>query len=633
MKLQIAILSALLLITNGLIAQPLTPAETNIPVRDGQTLAADIYIPQPETTRPTILIQTPYNKLFYRYSLPLGIGTEVDNSQYNFVIVDWRGFYASAAAANTEADRGEDGYDIIDWIKDQSWSDGKIGTWGPSALGKVQFKTAREQHPNHTCAVPVVASPQMLYQIYYPNGVYREEYVEQLDALGYGMSTILEAHPYYDLTWQYIENETFYPEMIEIPMLMIGGWFDHDPEFKIQYFQDLLSNSPPTIAEQHKLLIGPWAHGGFGQAQVGSEQQGELFFPEAAGYSDEYALDFFDYHLLNAYNGWPANPSIKYFQMGDMEWRSSESWPLPNTAQTLYFQANGSLSNQMPAIDDTCSSFLYDPRDPSPTIGGPTLRQDLLQGPYDQSTEVESRDDILIFDTQNLTENLSINGNIHLNLFVSSNRPDTDFAVRLCDVYPDGRSILLLDGIYRMRFRDGFTQADESFMTEGEIYPIEIVLSGIAHSFLSNHKLRVDISSSNYPRFHRNINNGEALYSAGDTLVALNALHHNADYPSSLLLPISQSTSVSILENKAIQLGNPFPNPATKQLFVPYQCPSDMGVTIQITDISGRVLKTDMLTKGENMLELNLDTYTPGMYQIKFTFGNKHVQSIKFVKQ
>lgn len=614
-------------------SQPLTPNETNILVRDGQTLAADIYIPQPETARATILIQTPYNKFFYRYALPLNIGTDLDNSLYNLVIVDWRGFYASSAAASTEADRGEDGYDIIDWIKDQSWSNGKIGTWGASALGKIQFQTAKEQHPNHTCAVPLVASPQMKYQMYYPNGVYREEYVEQLDALGYGLSSILEAHPYYDFTWQYIESETFYPETIEIPMLMIGGWFDHDTEFKIQYFQDLLANSPSDIAEQHKLLIGPWAHGGFGQAHVGSEQQGELFFPQAEGYSDEYALEFFDYYLLNAYNGWPANPSIKYFQMGDMEWRSSESWPLPNTPQTLYFQADGSLSNLMPELGDTCSSFLYDPRDPSPTIGGPTLRQNLLQGPYDQAMEVESRDDILIFDTPSLTENLSINGNIHINLFVSSNRPDTDFAVRLCDVYPDGRSILLLDGIYRMRFRNGLTQTDENFMTEGEIYLIEIVLPSLAHSFLSNHKLCVDISSSNYPRFHRNINNGEALYSSNDTLIALNAIHHNANHPSSLLLPISQSTSISNIENNAIQLGNPFPNPATKQLYIPYQCPSDMSVTIQITDISGRVFTTDMLTKGENMLELNLDTYTSGLYQIKFTFGNKHVQSIKFVKQ
>ncbi|MEA1873018.1 MAG: CocE/NonD family hydrolase [Bacteroidota bacterium] len=629
----VLLLIYLLFVFGNVFSQPLTPNEQNIPVRDGENLAADIYIPQPETVRPTILIQTPYNKLFYRYSLPLDIGTEVDNSPYNFVIVDWRGFYASAGAASTEANRGEDGYDIIDWIKDQSWSDGKIGTWGPSALGKIQFETAREQHPNHTCAVPLVASPQMLYQIYYPNGVYREEYVEQLDALGYGMSTILEAHPYYDFTWQYIENETFYPETIEIPMLMIGGWFDHNTDFKIQCFQDLLENSPSEIAEQHKLLIGPWAHGGFGQAQVGSEQQGELFFPETEGYSDEYAIAFFDYYLLNADNDWPNNPTVKYFQMGDMEWRSSESWPLPTTPETLYFQADGSLSNIMPELSDTCSSFLYDPRDPSPTIGGPTLRQDLLQGPYDQATEVESRNDILIFDTPALTENLSINGNIHVNLYVSSNRTDTDFAVRLCDVYPDGRSILLLDGIYRMRFRNGFEQTDESFMTEGEIYPIEIVLPSLAHSFLSNHKLRVDISSSNYPRFHRNINNGEELYSSGDTLTALNATHHNSDHPSSLLLPIKQNNSISNLRNNAIQLGNAFPNPAKKQVFVPYQCPNDMSVYIQVTDISGKLVETKTLAKGHSLLGLNIDSYTPGLYQVKFTFSSKLIQSIKFVKQ
>jgi uncharacterized protein len=586
-------------------AQPLTPQEVWIPMRDGDSLAADLHAPQPEQPRPTILVQTPYNKYYFRFNLPVGYGTDIDECPYNFVIMDWRGFYASSEASNPDATRGEDGYDAIDWIKDQPWSDGNIGTWGASALGKVQFMTANEHHPNHICAVPIVASPEYNYHVYYPNGVYRDEYMEQLDGLGFGISAWIDAHPYHDWLWTYVEDSTYAPEEIQIPMLMIGGWYDHATEWVIRYFNGIRSQSPPGIADQHKLMMGPWAHN-----TIGKLSQGELDFPAAEDLSEQYAQAFFEYHLLNAYNGWPYNPVVKYFQMGDMNWYDTESWPPSDFIDdTFYLHGDGSMSANTLAAEDSCSTFSYDPRDPSPTIGGPTLHTDLQQGPYDQSPVVESRDDILIFDSGELDEPISVAGAPRVVLHVSSNRTDTDFAVRLTDVYPDGRSMILADGIYRMRFRNGYTSTAESLITPGDIYQIEIELPDMAQTFPAGHHIRLDITSSNYPRFHRNINNGEDLYAPGDTLAALNKVYHNASNLSSLILPVASSVNLTSEKKKAVNF-YPNPLPAGEKLTIT----GVSGETISIYNTCGQLVKSVKLSNNKTYINLS----EPGVYILKF---------------
>lgn len=249
-----------LLTTICLHTQFLQPFVKQIPMRDGKWLAADCYVhaTSGSVKYPTILIQTPYNRLLYRLGLPLGVGMNFDSCSYAFVIVDWRGFYGSTSAAVPNPDRGKDGYDVIEWIVNQPWSNGKVGTWGPSALGKIQYMTARENHPSHVCAVPVVAAPQNLYLDYFPGGVYRKEYVDQLDALGYGMSPLLLGHPYYDTYWQIAEWLSYYPQDIHIPMFLIGGWFDHNIQLMLDFFTALQSQSDATVRVKHKFLIGPW---------------------------------------------------------------------------------------------------------------------------------------------------------------------------------------------------------------------------------------------------------------------------------------------------------------------------------------------------------------------------------------
>ena len=595
-------------------SQPLQPTEVSIEMRDNKFLAADLHIHSDLNPRPVILIQTPYNKNLFRYGLPLGVGINFANSHYNFVIVDWRGFYGSASAMVSQPKRGEDGYDIIEWISNQGWCNGKVGTWGPSALGKIQYETAKEQHPAHICAVPLVASPEFLYQSYYPNGVYRKEYLDQLDALGYGLSAIILANPHFNNTWNFIQNNNFYPQSINIPMLLIAGWYDHNIEEMLKYFADMRNLSHISVKNKHKLLVGPWAHGGFGMAHVGTEQQGELFFAEAAGYSNQKANDFFDFYLREIDNMWESNsPVINYFQMGEMTWNSAENWPpLDFDDFKFYLHQNGNMNYNLPENDNSFSEIIYDPRDPSPTIGGATLRNDLLQGPYDQSLLVESRDDIITYTTEVLQYPFRLVGKPTVKLFVASNRTDTDFAIRLCDVYPDNRSILLSEGIFRMRFRNGFTINDTSFINPGTIYEIDIELPNTAHTFMPGHSIRLNISSSNYPRFDNNLNNGGAMYVAGDTLVADNRLYHNFTNSSRLILP--GETITYSFENKHNDISI-FPVPAGSNEILSIEH-IEIIKAIIVYDLEGRIVMLEN-NINENSLKLNLNSFKIGVYHLR----------------
>ncbi len=622
------VLFLLIISTVYALSQPLTPDSYMVEMRDGNELAIDVYLPDTEYARPTILIQTPYNKFFLRYNLPLGVGTDLETSLYNFVVVDWRGFYGSSAAPAVSYDRGLDGYDIIDWIVQQEWSDGMVGTWGPSALGKIQFQTAKYQHPNHICAVPLVASPEFLYQSYFPNGVYRTEYVEQLDNLGYGMSETLLANPHYNAVWQYVENQNYYPDQIQIPCLMIGGWYDHATDEMLKYFDAICTESPDGISNQHRMIMGPWAHGGFGATQVGTSTQGELEFPEAEAYNDEKANQFFQYYLMGAEFDWlGANPKYAYFQMGDMEWKGSELWPPEDLVSKKFYCNNLSELTETPPTETSSSlPIFYDPRDPSPTVGSCTLTEELGQGPYDQSPVVESRFDILLFTSDVLTEPVKHIGKAKVKLFVSSDMLDTDFAVRLCDVYPDNRSMILRDNIFRMRFREGFTIADTVFMEDEVIYEIEIELANTAHTFLPGHRIRLDVSSSNYPRFNNNINDGGDMYVSGDTLVAKNNVYLEQSHASYVEFQVGNATQLEELSlNPEVIV---FPNPirANETLCINS---SEVFSEVVIYNQTGSVVFKE---KNLNQLQYyaNISEFVQGIYFIEIK-TQKGVRSEKLV--
>ncbi len=558
-------------------------AEVQIPLRDGQSLAADIYVPTSCTSCPVILIQTPYNKNQFRQGLPLGYGGNVNASPYAWVITDWRGFYGSAQAAVANPSRGEDGYDVMDWIVNQAWCNGKIGTWGPSALGVIQYQTAREQHPAHTCAVPLVAHPHTSYDSYFYGGVLEKARLQSLDALGYGLSPTILANVYFSPTWQFAANQSWYPSAITIPTLQIGGWYDHNIDKMISWYEACRNQAALNVRNQQWLLVGPWVHGGTGAAYVGSAQQGELSYPDAAFKSDSMARAFLAHYLLQQSNGFEQTPLIWCYDLGKQGW-VNPSIPLPEALQTsLFFQANEKLDQ---SSSQGFSVWTSDPTSPTPTLGGQTLAANLIQGPVNQSS-LQQRSDLLWFETTPFVQDFTIMGRTNIRVYITSTRPDADVVIRLIDVYPDGRQMLLHDGVRRLRFRNGYAQNNEAFLSPSDVAELDISLPFIRYTWKAGHRLGVYVAGNSAPRWDVNLQNGGTMYTSGDSLTAQLSLLHSAQYPSSIQLP---GTGL-LLQQEDLHESKPliYPNPASIYLSIPAL---DPGMQVSIFDVNGRICGT-----------------------------------------
>jgi predicted acyl esterase len=584
----------------------LTPTETvAIPMRDGKNLAADIYIPTSCASCPTILIQTPYNKNSFN-NLPLGFLQDIDASPYVWVIVDWRGFYASSAAVVAQPNRGQDGYDVIEWITEQSWSNGKVGTWGPSALGVIQYQTAKEQHPAHICAVPLVAHPQMHYQGYFYGGALEKSRLETMDALGYGLSTTVLANPYYNATWQFVENNGWYPSSITIPTLQIGGWYDHNIDKMMDWYEATRLQSATAVRNKQWLLVGPWVHGGTGAAYVGSSSQGDLSYPNAAFESDVKARAFLAHYLLNEDNGWDTEPLITYYETGLNSWESSNAVSIEQPSDgILYLSGNGRLQFNT-GIGET--EFSSDPNNPTPTIGGHTLSVGLDQGPYDQSV-LDDRSDVLGFETDELNEEYTISGRVKVKLFVSSDRPDGDLVIRLIDVYPDGRNMLINDGIKRIRFRNGYTQADESFMTPGNVYEVEVELPFVHYTWLQGHKMKIFVSGNSSTRWDVNLQDGLQMYSESSGVAGAIQIHHNVNYASLVMLP--GNSSVLSLEEHTTSDITVYPNPVVDYFRIDKNF--ELIESIEIYSSDGKIVDAISVTQTNHIVCSHWDS---GFYYI-----------------
>ncbi len=600
------------------------PTETvQIPMRDGKSLAGDIYYPG-EGSFPTILIMTPYGKIFYaNQGLPLGVRKNILESKYAFVIVDWRCRFESLNACAVGSSNGEDGYDVVEWIANQTWSDGNVGMWGPSALGNIQYQTAAQQPPHLICCVPEVAAPQFSYNKYYPGGCLTVESLSTLDFL-FGISGPIVNNPHYNFIWQVAENSTMYAQDIVVPMLLVGGWYDQNTDQVLRMMDALSSSSSDSVRSEHRLLMGPWVHGGTGQAFVGSEKQGQLSYGNAEGVNVEFAIEFFDFHLRNIENGWDARAPVYYFQMGDDQWEDAAAWP-PGDYTELSFHLTTSKS-LIPEIPEAgIIDFVYDPEDPSPTVGGKTLNLDLDQGPYDQSLLVENRADALIFSTAPLNEPVAITGAIEIKLHISSDRKDTDIAVRITDVYPDGRSMLLIDGIQRMRFRNGYRVQDTVFMRSGEIYPLAIRLDDLAHTFLPGHQLRLIVTSSNYPRYNRNMNTGGEMYPNGnyDTLVnplvAHNRIYVGPQHPSQMLLPVKSTATSTQVQTQGLEW-HLWPNPADDEVWLT----STRSARLSLVDLRGRLILSLVTAESEPYL-IDVADLMPGLYFVHLEMEDHHM--------
>lgn len=615
----------LLTILTTLTYAQLTPtyADVMIPMRDGSSLAADVYIPAGADSCEVILIQTPYNKNLFKLSLPMGVGLNLNGQPFAWVIVDWRGFYGSNGASLDSVDRGHDAYDICDWIVDQTWHKSKIGTWGPSALGGIQYNLAKEHHPNHTCAVPLVAHPQQSYDSYFYGGVLEEARLNQLDALGYGLSPIVLGNPYYNFLWQYSENTTWYPQEIHIPTLQIGGWYDHNIDKMMDWYEATRTSALTSVRNEQWLLVGPWVHGGNGVAYVGSSIQGELTYPNAAGVSNTMAWDFLQYYLLGTANNWQNTDLITYYELGTNVWLTSNASNItsPNSS-ILYLDTSNKLSSSLGTLS---TSFVSNPNNPAPTIGGANLSDSLDQGPYDQIS-LESRNDIITFSSSTLNSNASITGRIKLNLYVEANQPDCDIMVHLVDVYPDGRNMLITDGARRMRFRNGYTQSDELLMTTGQVYPVEIELPFTNYTWLTGHKIKIYIGANSSIRWNVNLQDGGTMYQPGSGNIANITIHHNSTYPSSIILP-GNDPLLSVIKQEKTDNILVYPNPSNNTIFI------QSNQKIKRFEIFNLLGQTEKNIQPLNGNKINISSLVPGVYYIKLYDDDDKEYQTKFIKK
>lgn len=504
----------------ALAASPHRPQEPSegkqlleIPMRDGAKLAADLYLPSDYSKQkypgglPTMLITTPYDRT---REGPAKIWRECFlRNGYAFVAQDMRGMYASSAGGKG-ASRHGDGYDTIEWIAKQPWSNGKIGMLGYSHLGAVQYETAITTPPHFTCAIPSQAPANYYTDSYFPEKFRKAD-----------METLLRGQ-FTSRTEQLLNRRTRSRESIDIsqfniPMIHSGGWFDFYKEGGVEMFRACQRDGGPGAKGNQKLILGPWGHGVLQEQDPGTPLTlpGGHTFPANAKFDweKEIWLPWFNHWLKGKQTGVMARPAVMYYLMGDVDdpkapgnrWVTADDFPPKSTTALFYAHSDHTLKTTAPSKESDSLSYVYDPKDPVPTVGRVHARMP-VNGPLDQR-EVEGRKDVLLFTTPKLDSPIEIVGQVLVKVWASSDQKDTDFTAKLTDVYPDGRSMIFLDSIVKGRYRN--TYLKEELLTPGEIYEFDIDLGYIAIALAKGHSLRLAISSSNFDRFDINPNTGE----------------------------------------------------------------------------------------------------------------------------
>jgi len=529
-----ALISILMLLTVALTVGCVQKSTVMISMQDEVKLATDIFVKSGNIPpHGSILIRTPYNK-----NLLSLIGNIWAQQGWPVIIQDMRGRYASEGEDTVFRNAHTDGPDTLEWIGEQSWSNGKVASFGGSALGICQYFMAGANPPELACQFIQVASPNLHKHAIYQGGQFRYQLIYKwLEKQGslHVLSELYERENYSLEFWTNVSLEDNWQD-INVPAIHIGGWYDCFAQGTIDGFSGYQYQGGAGAMGKSKLIMGPWTHGG-----AKSTQQGQLIYPENC--KDTFSENLF-WEMVNEYTmDQPGNyedwPAVYYYLMGDVddenapgnEWRSADQWPLSYSATEWYFHENGVLSTDFPSNYDSLT-YMYDPSDPVPTIGGQNLN--ILPGPYDQKS-IENRSDVLNFTSEELNEPYEATGPIKARIYVSSDCPDTDFTVKLTDVYPDGRSMLITDGILRIRNRNGFDHWE--FMESGEIYEVEVDLWSSSYIWNSGHKIRVAVSSSNYPRFLNNPNTDDPIDKNTTYNVAQNTLYLDSDHPSCIILP------------------------------------------------------------------------------------------------
>jgi len=567
-----------------------------VPMRDGVRLAADIVRPDAPGRFPVLVTRGPYGKDAYVDNPDHSIWFF---PKHGYVVVsqDCRARFESEGDRYTPVfQEAQDGYDTVEWAARQPWSNGRVGTTGQSYLGATQYTlaTSKPLPPHLQVMAPVSASADFHQSwVYHTGGAMewgwlvpyaihkgrntlvrqgrqelltrmddyvlpadnfaqplREEWYRHLPLVDW-VDRLKEAAPYFG---EYLEHEADGPywqranllrhaEGITLPMFHVSSWYDIFLEGALNAYQALRQRGGSDLARRsQKLLVGPWAHIRPYTAPTSGETGDIDFGPEARIELHQYLLRWFDYWLKDIDTGIMSEPPVYLFVMGENRWRSEQEWPLARTHYTRYYFHSDSPANTRhgggtlaiaPPGEEREDSFHYDPEDPVPTRGGNTLI--IPQGVADQGA-VEDREDVLVYTSSPLERELEVTGPIKVHLFASSSAPDTDFTAKLVDVRPDGYAQNLQDGIIRARFRS--SESQPSPIEPGRVYEFVIDLWATSHLFATGHRLRVEISSSNFPRFDRNPNTGAPLGQDSHQEIARQTVYHSATHPSYIELPV-----------------------------------------------------------------------------------------------
>jgi hypothetical protein len=513
---------------------PVEPRTFAVPMRDGVKLGTDVYLPSTNGAFPVLLTRTPYNKA-------LGAGQGRDGARHGFatVIQDTRGRFSSEGANLPFDSDVEDGFDTVEWLLKQPWCNGRVGTFGGSAGAITQMLLASSGPSNVLSQHLTVGGPSLYFDVVYAGGVFRKALAEDWlritrfspDALKLWIS-----HPTYDAYWQARDLTSRYAR-VNAAAVHIGGYFDIFAQGTLDAFVGCQERGGPGARGKQKLIMGPWTHGVF------TEQAGELLFPNAKrppnNVRDQWR--WFDATLRGVDNGIQREPAVTYYVMGDVSdpgapgntWRTASQWPpVAATPTAFYLRADRTVSRTKPGAAEPLG-FTYDPANPVPTLGGPELT--IPAGPKDQRS-IESRSDVLVFTSEPLAEPLEVTGRVRARLWAASDAPDTDCFVRLCDVYPDGRSFNICDGRLRARFRESFER--EKLLQPGEVCQFDVDLWSTSIIFNQGHRLRVHVTSSSAPGFDPNPNTGEPFRHGTNTRLARNTLYCDGQRPSHLWLPV-----------------------------------------------------------------------------------------------
>ena len=544
--------------------------DTKVPMRDGVQLSADLFLPRGAGPRPTVLMRTPYSN-----SLEATIekGQRLADGGYNCVIMDCRGRWDSEGEYVPFLNEGVDGFDTQEWIGQQPWSDGTIGTAGASYLGTTQWRPAPLGSSYLKCIVPRVICTDYYSGLLYPGGAlqlnvamtwgmrthgrtgqdiefhnwtqaFRHLPIRDIDQSGGRDLPFWRDwidHPSYDDYWSPMDDEQRW-DQIKVPALNMGGWFDLYANQTFTNFNGLRLHGGSELARQSQLIIGPWPH-----ALSMSTRTGDIDFGQQSLYDLEaLELRWFDRWLRGIDNGIERESPLRLFIMGANRWQDEDEWPLARTDWQRWFlhsegQANsvigdGRLSLESPAAE-AADQFVYDPDYPVQTLGGNNCCSPHVVpwGPHDQRP-AEMRGDVLCYTSDPLAGDLQVIGPIEVVLFAATDGLDTDWTAKLVDVFPNGYAMNLCDGIVRARYRE--SRETPSLLEAGTIYEYRIEVGVTGNIFQVGHRLRLEISSSNFPRFDRNPNTGNTYGVDAQLRVAHQTVHHSADHPSHVRIPV-----------------------------------------------------------------------------------------------